>query len=228
MIMKSRNVLMLFVLSVFLFQGCIPSLHPLYTKEKLLLKKELKGLWIDDDNTDAEIENLFFSSDDIPMAKDPEVKTPGVWIFEENKKHKKYTLTYYDEDRKPAIFDVHLIKLAGDYFFNFYPTDDIKIGVKGDQIDYFDKRFNDFESFHYYPVNSFAKISFEKGQVKIALFNADYLGKLLDQKRIRIKHEKTQSGYILTAKPEELQKFIQKYSDDEKAFPDPVTLTRPL
>ena len=223
--MKTKNVVLFLVLVVVLFQGCIPSLHPLYTKDKLVMKQEILGTWID--NNSEDFDNLSFSSEGIPVVKDTSKQIPGVWIFEASDKG-GYQLIYYDEKGVPAGFDVHLVKLGDDYFFNFYPGELEEEEKNHEAFDIRPDKFNNLEGFHYFPVNTFAKVTFDNEVLSISLFDGDFLGKLLDQNRIRIKHEKTDYGYILTAQPEELQQFIMKYADDEKAFPEPLVLTKSI
>lgn len=191
------------------------------------MKKEILGTWIDQDGTTEALENLTFDSDGFPKAKDASIEIPGVWIFSKDSEN-SYLLTYYDERQKPAVFEANLIKLGEHYYFNFYPTDDKKLAELEDNYELFERRFNSFEIFHFHPVNTFAKVTFEADQLQIALFDGDFLEKLLDQNRIRIKHEKVDGNYILTAKSEELQKFILKYGEDKRAFPTPTTLIRPI
>ena len=221
--MKVKNVVLCLALFIVLFQSCIPSLHPLYTKDKLIMKKEISGIWIDKSSND--FDNLSFSSQGVPILKDSSKDIPEVWILEEGK-NKSYKLVYFETNGVPAIFDAHLIQLGRGYFLNFYP----RLATK-EEIEKYPKlkeeKINNFKAFHYYPVNTFAKVTFEKDQMSIALFDGEFIEDLLDQNRIRIKHEKVDDHYILTAQPEELQKFIVKYANNEDAFPDPMVLTRP-
>lgn len=220
--MKTKNIILLLGLVLTIFQSCIPSLHPLYTADKLVMKQELEGTWIDSDS--PETDNLRFTEKGIPIPIDRSKDTPGVWIFEKSK-NQSYTFTYYDEDGRPGHFEAHLIKLGSEYYLNFYPDNSFQF--EDNSLN--SNKFNSFEAFHYMPVNTFAKVTFESDGISIAMFDGDFLKKLLDQKRIRIKHEKLKddSGYLLTAQPKELQQFILKYGDDEKAFPDPIKLNKP-
>jgi hypothetical protein len=54
------------------------------------------------------------------------------------------------------------------------------------------------------------------------------LQKLFDENKIRIKHENNGVYTLLTAKPEELQKFVIKFANEDKAFSDfmKYTLTK--
>jgi len=77
-------------------------------------------------------------------------------------------------------------------------------------------------------MNTFAKVIIEDDQIGLSMFNGDFLEKLLKQNRIRIKHEKVEDSYVLTASSKELQKFVLKYAEDEDAFPEPEMLVKSL
>ncbi len=90
-----RNFLPVSVLVSFLFLGCIPSLHPLYTAHDLLYKTALIGTWQDDDG--------------------------DTWTFT-HQKDKTYTLIYTEDDA-PAAFDAHLVQLGDFLFLDTYPKE---------------------------------------------------------------------------------------------------------
>ncbi|UCS94549.1 hypothetical protein KZP23_05880 [Echinicola marina] len=106
-----------------------------------------------------------------------------------------------------VIFDLFLVKLDKYLYLDFFIDE-----YKSKPLE------NEFAAFHLYPVHSFAKVSFDGNQIIINPFNSQYLGKLIEQNRIRISHEMANEDILLTASPEELQKFVIKYSDDENIF----------
>jgi hypothetical protein len=220
--MKTKNVLIFFtLLAIILFQGCIPSLYPLYTLDKLVLNKEIPGDWIDKEV----VKNInLVDTGMVSGALSPQEEFLPVWKFKANK-DKSYSLVYIDGKGKAGTFDAHLVKLGQNYFFNFYPRDPSE-EEKEEYPELKEPKFNELEVMHYFPVNTFAKVTFEKREMIITLFDGEFVEDLLEQNRIRIKHEKIDGAYILTAEPEELQKFILKYAEDEKAFPDPMVLVK--
>ena len=48
--------------------------------------------------------------------------------------------------------------------------------------------------------------------------NESFLKTLFEQNRARLEHVERDDQILLTAQPEDLQKFIIKFSDEEKAF----------
>ncbi len=197
--MKTRNLLISIVLFLF-FSGCVVySFYPLYTEKDLFANELLTGNWIDSDST--------------------------IWSFEHaktgDKKNEKtdstsYVLMVKDKDNKESQFSVHIIKLGGHYFLDFYLED------------FYDNQNLDLASFHIVPVHTFAKIVISKNQLQINWFDQDWLEKLIKENKIRIRHEYNGDYILLTASPKELQKFVTKYVDSEEAFKDGIdaVLTR--
>ncbi len=197
--MKAKKILATLIVAV-LFSGCVVySFYPLYTEKDLFPNEILTGKWTDDDST--------------------------IWTFEHPYKGEKipknidstsYILHTKDTDNKESKFSVHIIKLGGYYFVDFYLED----FPGGEDID--------LASFHIVPVHTFAKLEVKENELKLNWFNPDWLKKLIEENKIRIHHEDNGDYILLTAKPGELQKFVTKYVDTEEAFDDGIdaTLTR--
>jgi hypothetical protein len=191
--MKTRIFLTVLLLALFV-SGCIVySFYPLYKEKDLFPNDLLLGTWIDDDSTIWYF-NHSYNGDTIPQNLD----------------RTNYFLTMKLKDEKIAggqRFDVKVIKLEGHYFLDFYLKDYGK-----DEMTLFD--------FHIIPVHTFAKVSIEKDSLNINWFDNEWLKKLLEQNKIRIHHEDNGDIILLTAKPDELQKFVIKYVNSEEAFKD--------
>ena len=206
--MKTKNFLILSIV-VMLFSGCIVySFYPLYTKKDLFPNELLTGEWYEGNDQPVKWNNL-----------------EAGWKFEHpliGKKGNKqidstaYRLTICDKDSIVSIFNVHIIKLNGYYFLDFYLED------------IFDGQEIDLANFHIIPVHTFAKLTIEKDKLIINWFDQDWLEDLIKENKIRIHHEYNDDFILLTAKPDELQKFVTKYVNSEDAFKDgmKVVLTK--
>ncbi|MFK8104927.1 MAG: hypothetical protein AB8G15_20580 [Saprospiraceae bacterium] len=185
--------------AVFLLQGCIPSLHPLYTAKDLVTHKAL--------------------------AQQSYVGGNCEWEFKTIEGEKAYQLIH-TENSKVAHFKVHLVKLDEYLFFDFYPISKVSEAdpISPPQI----PKGNTFSEMHVVPVHSFAKAEFVEGNIVIQQFDADWLEKLFKERRIRIKHERTEKGIVLTASTKELQKFILKYAEEDKAYTEAIVLAPKL
>ena len=192
-----------FTLAVFvLISGCIPSLYPLYTDDTLAFDEKLVGNWQEEEEG----------------KKDPQtgkIIYPQ-WHFKRSKKEKSYYLTHTTGEGQSSEYEVHLVKLGDRYYFDFYPDED------QDALDDLD----DFLQFHLYPVHTFAKVEIREDQVAFYMFDNEWLDDLIEQRKIRIRHERADDLTLLSASTEELQQFVLKYGDDPNAYVDPVILVR--
>ena len=191
--MKTRNVLISFVLILF-FSGCVVySFYPLYTKKDLFANDLLTGNWMDKDSTNWSFEHVKTGSKE-------NLKTDST----------SYVLMVKDKDGKESKFSVHIVKLGGHYFIDFYLED------------FYDNQNLDLASFHIVPVHTFAKVVINKNQLQINWFDQNWLEKLIKENKIRIRHEYNGDYILLTASPKDLQKFVSKYVDSEEAFKDGI------
>ncbi|MFT5167781.1 MAG: hypothetical protein ACI8P3_003019, partial [Saprospiraceae bacterium] len=192
--MKTKNVVLFLAVVLVLFQGCIPSLYPLYTTDKLVMKKEIPGEWID-----KEVGKSISLLDSGIISGTIRVKEEflPVWKFIANK-DKSYSLIFIDGNGQAGTFDAHLVQLEEYYFFNFYPRNPTE-EEKKIYPELRESKFNELEELHYFPVNTFAKVNFKGNLMSISFFDGEFIEDLLEQNRIRIKHEKIDGAYILTA-----------------------------
>lgn len=85
------------VLALVLFGGCIvPSLHPLYTEDKLVFEAALIGEWTEENDQ--------------------------VWTFTK-KEEKAYQLVISGEDAKSATYEAHLAKINDTLFLDLFADD---------------------------------------------------------------------------------------------------------
>ena len=98
--MKSLGLVLAIMLLAF-FTGCVPSLHPLYTQEDLVFDPGLIGMWS-------------------PVE---ESEHGEVWTFTKDGETGYRLLIEVKEDSaaERAEFDVHLLKLGDHMFLDFYP-----------------------------------------------------------------------------------------------------------
>jgi len=189
--MKTRNLLISLILILF-FSGCVVySFYPLYTAKDLFPNDLLTGNWIDKDSTTWNFEHAYFGKE-----------------VAENIDSTSYVLMVKDKDNKESKFSVHIIKLGGYYFLDFYLED----SLDDDELD--------LASFHVVPVHTFAKVSVTENQLQINWYDQDWLEQLIKENKIRIRHEYNGDYILLTASPKELQKFVTKYVDSKEAFKD--------
>jgi len=199
-LMKTRIISTMLVLML-LAGSCIPSLFPLYTKDDIVLDDRIIGSWDGGGNGIWTIEKqeyhpkaAFMS----PTWTEPDDETDPEKIM--------YRLTVYDtdeEDTLEAEFIMHLLELDGQMYANYYP--------KSWELDH------DFLSWHMIETHNFSKISISDDHFETEFFYPTYLMELIEKNKIRISHLTLGENILVTASTRDLQKFVIKYSDDEKA-----------
>jgi len=201
--MKTRNILIAGIVTLFL-SGCVVySFYPLYTQKDLFTNDILTGEWFEEDDQEVK----FSDGDSEWFFKHPFVGKKENGIIDST----SYVLTMKTiEEGKEIVsqFRVHIIELGGAYFLDFYLED------------FLGNEELTLASFHIVPVHTFAKLTVKPDQLIINWFNPDWMENLIKENKIRIHHENNGDYILLTAKPNELQKFVAKYVNSEEAFDD--------
>lgn len=142
----------------------------------------------------------------------------GAWNFEASPDKKSYLLEFTDGtdesgEATAQQYEAHLIQLGDHYFLDFYP--------KSDELE------DEFTLALVLATHSFARVDFGTPDIQIRLFDYEWLEQLFKERKIRMKHETLPDGeIILTASSKELQGFVYKYAEEEKAYIDPVYLNK--
>jgi len=201
--MKTKYIILLLV--VFIFNSCIvKSLHPFYTKKTISSNKQFLGEWKDNEGAVWKVKSLvkeILNEKPIDSLKKDDLKA-----------YYKYEHAYIVERTKKneEIFFLTMpFKVDGQLFLDFIPLDYENYATNRGLLE-----------LHYVSVHSLVKYDvLSNGDIKFRWLDEDKIQALFGKKKIKIKHEKIglfDDNYLLTAKPEELQKFIKKYmaSDD--------------
>lgn len=197
--MRPKTVLLIIALAA-LVVSCIPSLYPLYKPGDLLLNDKLEGIFRSDDEDYWEIEKL-----DLAW----EQKFGDGWNAYQSGYTYKLTVR---EEELVQDFAMHLLQLGGDYYLDFYPVNfDVPHKFLREQL---------------IPAHIFAKAEISDKYLVLHFFNNDWLKGLFEESQIRISHVELPSRWLLTAKTDELQKFIVKYANDSTAFIEADTLLK--
>jgi hypothetical protein len=136
-----------------------------------------------------------------------------------NKYKDGYVVTL-EKDSTETTFLAMPFKIKNQMFLDFTPIEDKEI----DRLD------NNLYKMHLVNTHSLAKLDMDTNdKVNIKWLAQDKIKELLDENKIKIKHEKTgfDETILLTASSEELVKFIEKYMDskDENKWKTDVEFT---
>jgi len=183
---------------IILIAGCVRSLYPLFTEDDIIFNPKLIGTWSETDGKNT-------------------------WIFQKSGE-KNYELRYFQaeygdvlgkmERGDTAKFIAQLGKLGKYYFLDISPGE-TNTKVK-----------NGFYNFHLLPVHSISRIWLEGDTVRLSLLDNDWLKRMIDNNAFKISHSRISDQIILTASTEELQDFVVRYAENNKAFPKPGELHR--
>jgi len=195
--MKRVKSILAFGLLVVLLNSCVYSLFPIYTDDTLVYFPELLGRWeMEGDEDYIEFSNLpaekdlFGNSSETESAEPAKVKNYRVVIME-------------DGDKKDYVG--HIAEIGKDFFLDLYPN------------------VQDYDATLYsnlMPVHTFIKLKFIDDQLDLTSFDLEKLKNLFESNLIRLRHEYVDGSILITAQPKEIQKFLDRYSDDESVFED--------
>lgn len=117
------------------------------------------------------------------------------------------------DDGERLVYQAHLVKIGQDLFFDLYPLPEYSETAFGQNL---------------FPVHTFMKVKLNGNKLDLIQFDLDKLNKLFKSNLIRLRNENVDGTILITAQPKELQKFLDKYSDDESVFEDGESYTRIL
>jgi hypothetical protein len=172
--------------------------HPIFKVNELAYDKRLLGTW----NTDSR-ESITFA----PASTLPETLIPPQLL-----PYKNNFFVQTKGDERTLAF---LTKIGGNYYLDNYPLEDTPSATAFEKF-----FFGQFVKMH-----SISRVDFiNSTSVKIRSVEQDYLEKLIQTKQVRIPYtvvatpENDDKKIVITASTEDLQKFIVKYGNDEKAY----------
>ncbi|MEX0845301.1 MAG: hypothetical protein WD022_08460 [Balneolaceae bacterium] len=214
--MKHKIRLTALVVITTLLSGCfLKSVHPLVKEEESIVVPGLEGIW--DGGTERwtfarseeylplnigldELDITFHDSRN-DTSSDADDLYGYLVIFEE----------FQGEVTDSSLFLAHFVELNNNLFLDLYPV----------ELDRTTLYFH-----HFVPVHTFARVELEGDSLDISLFKDSWIEEQINDNRVRIKHEKTDWGILITASTSELQKFVTKFGDMKEAYDSPSSLTR--
>ena len=117
-------------------------------------------------------------------------------------KKESYFMTVM-EDGLAKTYLAHVVEIGEDYFLDIYPMPELQDNILSDNL---------------FPVHTFMKMNLENGQLKLTPFDLEKLNELFESNLVRLRHEYVEGNVVITAQPEEIQKFLDRYSNDETVF----------
>ncbi len=107
------------------------------------------------------------------------------------------------DDGQRLVYLAHVVSIGKDYFLDLYPLPEFSDAAFGENL---------------FPVHTFMKMDITDGKLNLTMFDLEKLNKLFESNLIRLRHEKVDGQVLITAQPKEIQKFLEKYADDESVY----------
>ena len=206
--MKKVPIILGFAFLLIFLSSCLNTLHPIFTEKDLAYDPKLIGTWKIDSNENKRrvvITNL---------STENSIDLPGNIS---SIKQKGYLISYQDENGPTSErYIAFLARIGNHLYFDFYPA-----GKKEDL-----KMVDEFFGAHFVKMHTSYRVeimndrSFELSQLA-----EGYVTRLIDEKKIRIKHETyADDNIVITASTSELQQYLIKYSDEPEAYESEKTI----
>ena len=216
----AKLYLCLLILFSCIFTGCIDidntvqSLNPFYTDEVVVEFPQLEGEWLS---------FIVLDGDVSPMNIKP-------WVFENN------TIKIFDENRRVSVARIKFFQIEDSYFvdivmanFNLDLFDDSNDDMISSDVNLLtNTTFTFWSMFHWRPVHLVYKVQIDEDYTSLVLtpLSFDWLAKILEEDPDLIpliEQSDTDSPFadssLANATSEAWMSLLEKYRDEEKAFP---------
>ena len=181
--------------------GCLSTVYPIFTEKDVVFDPKIIGKWRHESSSDGGFVEITQATNqdfnEMPSLR----KLAG----------KTYMIRYTDsENGIEAAYFGFLVKLGDKFYMDYYPAE-TPLG----------KEYDGFYKSHFTKMHTCYSIRFVKDNNSFVLkqFDEKFLQQLIENKKIRIRHETREDGsFIITAPTEELQQYILKYNDVPEAY----------
>jgi|SRR5713101_706734 len=198
--MRKKLVALTAMALAVLLTGCGPAtfLFPLYTESDKTFDETLVGKW-----------------KQVPKPGDKELD-PAHWIFKRNKDDGEsydFSLGSSDPKKGALLSRARLVRLKDALFINFETPDLEKRGVMQAPAPSINANF-------------IGRIRIEQDKVRIDMLEDTWVEKQVKAGTLPLSYIAAPQGILLTARTEELRKFVVEHAEDKNIFSDSYELTR--
>ncbi|RMG87319.1 MAG: hypothetical protein D6714_02635 [Bacteroidetes bacterium] len=203
-----KKLVVFLALGLIWMQGCIPSIHPIYTADTLVSFDQLVGEWSD--------------------YSDPETPTEPAdkWYFEKADDKALTLIQVSGESGVAAQFSVHVIQLGDMYFIDFYPETPSPKYQSRFNFQCSENNRNGLDQLHWFPGHLFGRLILNDDELKVRFLDPDFLKNQDPARQPVLAYEAENDDMIITASTEALQAFLLRYGADEAVFDSETTLQR--
>lgn len=221
-----KKIILPFLILTSLIQfSCVTSWQPLVTYNTAIANNRLTGTW-NSEGQDYIVEKVF----DSPAYKSRKDQPFTPFIKKGAKDSILYSKSYIIRYTRHKI-EYHLfcsmIKINSKIFMNITIVD-ITDAINGQDVEDLSLSQNWIDRLHTYTI---AQVQFsDANTIKLNFIDGSFLYNQVKEGRMKLKHESDDlyDTFLITASPNELQQFIQKYGNDDRFFDkeNSVTLIR--
>ena len=215
-------------LILLLLNSCVYSLHPIYTRDTIVFEPTLLGTWQAPDGSFIEFVNTHWIDDhklDLSINQDELVVWNGDTLRTKEEievLEAQLAASLSSEEKEEAILNTYSYEaMMGDADDSVrYSRHIAKIG----DIHYLDLTVSDISSYDdlpydvLIPVHTFYKLEMKGTSIVITPFDLPKLRDLFRANRVRLRHEEVDDDILITAQPEEIQKFLKVYGKDPSVY----------
>ncbi len=209
-----------FVVSVFLFSGCIPSLNPIYTYEDAVFDEKLVGMW----------ESVHTIEETDPG--NPSLSNWKTLDFDETNQ-KSFDLVTSSFEGKKGHYIVHMVRIGEAMFLDLFPGESDSTDKRKEYEEFFSNKFDRYFEWHYVPFHTFIKIEIIGDSLRISTIDSEWFEKYNEKNPeevrtefLNINPDRDFSRLVITDTTKNLQKFLGKHVNTEGAFKDKFTFKR--
>ena len=199
--MKKASIILALAFLIIFLSGCLRTLHPIFTSKDIVYEPKLLGTWKTKNPGSSGFAIITNLSADNSIELPEKISAI---------KQKGYLVSYQDEDGKATEqYIAFLARIGKHLYFDYFPAD------KKDN-----KTIDEFFASHFVKMHTSYRVDISKdGSFELSQLDELYVTKLINEKKIRISHEKDANGNIvITASTDELQQYIIKYSDEPGVY----------
>ncbi|MCG8477439.1 MAG: hypothetical protein MI784_18385 [Cytophagales bacterium] len=202
--MEKRKIIIA-VLFMFLVNGCsLVSLYPLFTEKEVIAVEGIDGVW----EGSLNVPSIKFKGGGLKKNKDVSDDKGVRWIVNR------------DTSSRAPVYELRQLNKHGTELSN-YQMFFGKVGKHTYANFYLEEtncKFDALAKMMVIPVFTFARVDWEGETIRFRWFSEDWINKLFNENKIRLKHETAVINTVLTASPKEMQAFVKKYGDHPKAY----------
>jgi hypothetical protein len=207
--MKKVSIILAISFLIILLSSCLKTLHPIFTVKDIVYEPKLIGTW----ETGNEATKSHSAATESGRARITNLAEESSLELPEKIsaiKQKGYFISYQDKDGTTTQqYIAFLARIGKHFYFDYFPAEkkDNKIG-------------DEFFTSHFIKMHTSYRVEISgDGSFELSRLDESYLTKLIDEKKLRISHEKDAAGNIvITASTDELQQYIIKYGDEPGAY----------